>query len=66
MVDRHILQYFIDAGHKQKSIVLEQKPWMVQYNSPLPLENQRISPTQMFYNEQTSSDNVKDRVKDMR
>ena len=32
----------------------------------VPLENQRISPTQMLYNEQTSSGDVKDAVKDMR
>ena len=38
----------------------------VQYNGPLPLENQRISPTQMFYNKQTSSDDVNDAVNDMR
>ena len=38
---------------------------MVQYNGPFPQEIQRISPTKMFHNEQSNSEDVKDVVKDM-
>ena len=61
----HNLQSFTDLGCKLNPNILERKAWTVQYNGPLPLDNQRVSPTQMFHNDQTSSDNVKDTVKDM-
>ena len=66
VVDRYTLQSFTDPGCKQKLNVPERKVWMVQYNGPFPLENWRISPTQMCHNEQTSSDDIKEAVKDMR
>ena len=61
----HTLLSFTDPSPEQKSNVPEQKVWMLQYNGPLQLENQKVSPTRMFYNEQIHSDDVKDAVKDM-
>ena len=52
VVDRYTLCSFTDPGCKQKSNVPERVVWMVQHNGPFPLENQTISPTQMFHNEQ--------------
>ena len=41
--------------------------WTVQYNSPYPLENQRISPTQILNNEQYNPDHVTmQAIKDMK
>ena len=60
------LQSFTEPGCKQNPNALERKALTVQYNDPFQLHNQKVSPTQMFHNEQTSSDNVKDAVKDMR
>ena len=57
MVDSHTLQSFTDPGHKQKSIVAERKAWTVQYNGPFPLQDQRISPTQVLNNEQSKPPN---------
>ena len=62
----HKLQTFTDPGHKPNPGVPERKAWTVQYNGPLPLVGQRVSPTQVLYDEQTSSDKLKDAVKDMR
>ena len=62
----HNLQSFTDPGHKMNPDIPERKAWTVQYNSPLPLFGQSVSPTQVLYDEQTSSDNVKDVPKDMR
>ena len=65
VIYRLALQSFTDPGHKQKQNVSERKAWTVQYNGPFPLESQRVSLAQMFHNEQTSSDDVKDAVKDI-
>ena len=61
----HILQSFTDPGCKQNPNAPKTKAWTVLYNGPFPIDNQTASPTQVFHNEQTSSDNVKDTVKDM-
>ena len=66
IIIHNTLQSFTDPNQEQKSHIPEQKACKVQYNGPSPLENQIISPTQMFYNEQSSSDDAKDAVKDMR
>ena len=60
------LQSFIDPGQKLNPNVPDRKAWTVQYNGPLPLVSQSVSPTQVLHDEQISSNNVKDRVKDMR
>ena len=62
----HNLQSFTDSGHKPSSNVPERKAWTVQCNGPLPLVSQSLGPTQVLQDEQTSSDNVKDAVKDMK
>ena len=62
----HNLQSFIDPGYRSNVDVLEWKAWTVQYNDPLPLVGHSVSPTQVLYDEETSSDNVKDAVKDMK
>ena len=62
----HTLQSFNDPGHKLSPELPERKAWTEQYNGPLPLVGQRASPTQVLHDEQTSSDNVKDAVKDIR
>ena len=49
-----------------KTECTRKKSWTVQYNGPFLLESQRVSPAQMFHNEQPSSDDVKHVVKDMR
>ena len=66
VVVRHSLQSFTDPIQEEILNGPEQKVWTVQYSGTLPLENQRINQTQMFYNKQTSSDDIKDSVKDMR
>ena len=60
------LQTFTDPGHKLNPDVPERKAWTVQYNGPLPLVGQKVSPTQVLCDEQTNADQVKDVVKDMR
>ena len=60
------LQTFTDPGHKLNAYVLERRAWTVQYNGPLPLVDQRMSPTQVLHDKQTNSDKVKDAVKDMK
>ena len=60
------LQSFTDPDCKLNPNTLERKAWRVQYNGPLPPDNQRLSPIHLFHTEQTSSDNVKDAVIDMR
>ena len=53
----HNLQSFTDPGHKLIPNVLERQPWTVQYNGPLPLVSQSVSPTQVLHDKQTSSGN---------
>ena len=60
------LQSFTVPNHKLDPNVVERRAWTVQDNSPLPLLDQGASPTQVLHDEQTSSDNVKDAVKDMK
>ena len=55
----HTLQSFTDPYYKQSLNAPERKAWTVQYTGPFPLDNQRTSPTQVFHDEQTSSNNVK-------
>ena len=43
------LQTFSDPGDKLNPDVLERKAWTMQYNGPLPLVCQKVSPTQVLY-----------------
>ena len=60
------LQSFTNPGHKLNPDVPERQAWTVQYNGSLLLVGQRVSPTQVLYDEQTNLDKVNDAVKDMR
>ena len=62
----HNLQSFTESGHKPNPDIPERKAWTVQYNGPLPLVGQRVSPNQALHDKQTYSNKVKDTVKDMR
>ena len=48
-----------------KPNIPERKAWTVQYNGPFLLESQTVSLVQMFHNEQTSSDDVKNSKRQM-